>query len=245
MLPVIVVRGSGLPMVWEESICRLWSSGVLSFKESYRYGVERDAIKECSMLMVVEKPLEEPRVHLGYSGLSGLRRYVEAVLEGSDDYLVGKTLTYTYHERHFNYMVPGLKPINQVDYIVKYLKSRPFSNRCISVTWKPWVDEGSDAPPCNIALWFKVVDGKLIMETFWRSRDAFNAAFANMYALTELQRRVAEELNVEVSLYVDYSTSYHIYESDFSLVEQFLKTVNYRRGVGGKLYVDSSFLSRL
>jgi len=242
MLPVIVVKGSNLPTVWEESIFRLWSSGVSSFKESYRYGVDRDVIKECSMLMVVEKPLEEPRIHLGYSGLSGLRRYVDAVLNGSEDYLIGKTLTYTYHERHFNYSTPGLKPIDQVEYIVKRLKSRPFSNRCISVTWKPWVDEESDAPPCNIALWLKIVDGKLNMETFWRSRDAFNAAFANMYAFTELQRKVAGELDVEAGIYVDYSTSYHIYESDFSLVEQFLKTVSYRRSTGGKLYVDSSFL---
>ncbi|MEM1545689.1 MAG: thymidylate synthase [Candidatus Methanomethylicia archaeon] len=243
MLPVIVVKGFNLPTVWEESIFRLWNSGVSSFKESYKYGVEKDSIKECSMLMIVEKPLEEPRVHLGYSGLSGLRKYVDAVINGSEDYLIGKTLTYTYHERHFNYTVPSLKPINQIEYIAKYLKSKPFSNRCISVTWKPWIDEDSSAPPCNIALWLKVVDGKLIMETFWRSRDAFNAAFANMYAFTELQRRIAEELNIEAGLYVDYSTSYHIYESDFNLVEQFLKTISYRRDKGEKIYVNSSFLN--
>jgi len=64
------------------------------------------------------------------------------------------------------------------------------------------------------------------METSWRSRDAYKAAFWNMYALTELQKRIAESLSekvgkrFKVGKYVDFTNSFHIYENDFQDVEK-------------------------
>lgn len=63
------------------------------------------------------------------------------------------------------------------------------------------------------------------METTWRSRDAYKAAFWNMYALTELQSKLAERIsektgrNIKSGQYVDFSNSYHIYEQDFQDVK--------------------------
>jgi thymidylate synthase len=59
------------------------------------------------------------------------------------------------------------------------------------------------------------------MNVYWRSRDAYKAAFMNIYALTELQRAIAEAIAekrgeaVTVGQYVDVSDSYHIYGEDF------------------------------
>ena len=73
------------------------------------------------------------------------------------------------------------------------------------------------------------------MNSHWRSRDAYKAAFMNMYALTDLQRWLAEEIGkrmgepVSVGRYVDISDSYHIYGAYFQeFNERFLKLVRER-----------------
>jgi thymidylate synthase len=78
-------------------------------------------------------------------------------------------------------------------------------------------------------------DFVLNMNTHWRSRDAYKAAFMNMYALTDLQRWLAEKIsekmgkNVTVGRYVDISDSYHIYGAYFpEFSERFLKLVKER-----------------
>ncbi len=68
----------------------------------------------------------------------------------------------------------------------------------------------------------------LSMNTHWRSRDAFKAAFMNLFALTDLQRILAERLSemmkkpVHVGRHVDISDSYHIYGSYFEEFKDFL-----------------------
>jgi thymidylate synthase len=62
------------------------------------------------------------------------------------------------------------------------------------------------------------------MNTHWRSRDLYKAWFMNVYALTDLQRIVAERISqninqpVKVGRYVDISDSLHIYGSYFDEV---------------------------
>jgi thymidylate synthase len=88
-------------------------------------------------------------------------------------------------------------------------------------------------------LWFRIIelDGvkQLEMNSHWRSRDAYKAAFMNIYALTDLQRIVAERISknrnekVEVGRYADISDSYHIYGFYFDEFERsFLKLVKER-----------------
>jgi thymidylate synthase len=62
------------------------------------------------------------------------------------------------------------------------------------------------------------------MNTHWRSRDLYKAWFMNVYAITDLQRIIAEEISkkrgeqVRVGRYVDISDSLHIYGSYFNEV---------------------------
>jgi thymidylate synthase len=59
------------------------------------------------------------------------------------------------------------------------------------------------------------------MNTHWRSRDLYKAWFMNVYAITDLQRIIAEKISkkinrqVTVGRYVDISDSLHIYGSYF------------------------------
>jgi thymidylate synthase len=63
------------------------------------------------------------------------------------------------------------------------------------------------------------------MNTHWRSRDLYKAWFMNVYALTDLQRMIAEGISknkgepVNVGRYVDISDSLHVYGSYFDEVE--------------------------
>jgi thymidylate synthase len=72
------------------------------------------------------------------------------------------------------------------------------------------------------------------MNTHWRSRDGYKASFMNMFALTDLQGRIAREIskrtgkNVRTGRYVDISDSFHIYGSYAGEFERFVKTVSER-----------------
>ncbi len=72
------------------------------------------------------------------------------------------------------------------------------------------------------------------MNTHWRSRDAYKAAYMNVFALTDLQRMIAGRIGdrigkpVRVGRYADLVDSFHIYGSYFGEFEGFLKMVEKR-----------------
>lgn len=173
--------------------------------------------------------------------------------------------TYTYHQRLFNYgarleyfspfpesghlayvdgaaegqRIEPIEPMNQIDYICTKLAEAPHSRRAQAITWIPFADPPTDDPPCLQRVWCRVADGddgrQLEMNTHWRSRDAYKAAFMNMWTLIELQRLIAERVGelmgepVAVGRYVDIADSYHIYGSYFEDFEQrFLKLLKER-----------------
>ena len=50
----------------------------------------------------------------------------------------------------------------------------------------------------------------------------------NMLAMTELQKKIAEQLGLEIGVYLDFTNSAHIYEKTYGDVEQFVKVVERR-----------------
>jgi len=231
MLPVVIVEGDTLPEVWERSIVEVWNKGIIVETEY------NELSKDCVMVMVVKKPLAEPRIHRGgliIGRLGDLEDYVKEVIEGVRDHLVklGK-ISYTYHERLFSYEVDS-NVINQIDYIVDKLSNSPFSRRAQAITWKPWIDTKIDDPPCLQRIYCRVYGNELVMQAMWRSRDAFKAAFMNMYVLTLMQsmiaRRLSNKLGTEIKVgeYIDISNSYHIYENDWNKVESFVRSLKER-----------------
>jgi len=220
----VLIRARTIAEAWEKAVLECWSEGD---EVQTEYG---EAAKEVlGLLLVVEEPFGEPRIHRGdiHVAIKGtLRKYVKEVLEGTLDQAVkeGK-IHYTYHERLFDYP-PG---INQVDYIVKKLSEVDFSRRAQAITWIPERDMWVDSPPCLQRIWCTIRDGKLVMHTCWRSRDIFRAMHMNMLAMTELQKAIAEKLGVDVGAYLDFSNSAHIYEKSYGDVKRFIKVLEKRR----------------
>ena len=107
----------------------------------------------------------------------------------------------------------------------------------------PWRDYEVAGPPCLQRIWCKIVDDEwLEMHTSWRSRDAYNAAFMNMYALTLLQRMIADKIGVKVGRYVDDSDSYHVYDRNFKSLERFASAVEASKKSGRPSWMPSDSL---
>lgn len=239
-IPVLKVEARTLPEVWERAVIDTWEKG-LPIKTEYDHPgdpLSRDA----TMIMVVEKPFAEPRIHRAFpGGLEDLEVYRQEVVFGIHDHWIkpeeGKW-TYTYHQRLASYRIEG-SVIDQLEYMIKKLAETPYSRRAQGITWNALLDPVTDDPPCLQRIWCRLIkldDSRysLNMNTHWRSRDAYKASFMNMFALTDLQRAMAEEISkragfeVTVGRYVDISDSFHIYGSYHEGFESFLKMVKDR-----------------
>jgi len=194
------------------------------------------------MVMLVKDPFAEPRIHRALpGGLVGLEIYRQEVVNGVHDHWIapeeGKW-SYTYHQRLFEFEIDGEK-IDQIDFIASKLSQTGYSRRAQAITWNPKVDPQSDDPHCLQRLWFRLIEGTagapaLQLHAHWRSRDAFKAAFMNIFALTDLQRLVAERISettgreISVGPYLDINDSYHLYGSYFEDFRKFLETIERR-----------------
>jgi thymidylate synthase len=109
----------------------------------------------------------------------------------------------------------------------------PYTRRAQAITWDPELDIKNHEPPCLQRIWLRILGDPqkgltLNMNTHWRSRDAYKAAFMNIFALTDLQREIAHKISeklgkeIRVGRYVDIADSYHIYGSYFEQFKGFL-----------------------
>ncbi len=218
-MSIIYLEAESLPEAWEKSIVMLWEKGIIIDTEYNEKSIDSPAV------IVIRNPLSEPRIHLKgivAGSLKGLFEYVDEVVHGVHDHLVEK-FGYTYHERLFTYRLPDGKIVNQVEKAIEKLRKAPYTRRAQAITWQPWKDLETDHPPCLQRIWFRIVNGKLVMHVHMRSNDALKAAFMNMYAFTELQRFVARELGVEPGRYIHIADSYHVYERDWKWFEKFVE----------------------
>ncbi|MEJ2294180.1 MAG: thymidylate synthase [Candidatus Lokiarchaeota archaeon] len=112
--------------------------------------------------------------------------------------------------------------VNQIEYIIQKLKQKPFSRRAQAITWRPLVDPFHSDPPCLQRIYMRIKDDQLIMQTTWRSRDLFRAWEANVNGMIRIQKYVADQLNVSVGHYLDFSNSLHIYGNTIDEVKDML-----------------------
>jgi len=238
-IPVLSINADCLPEAWEKAVLAVWKEGV-SVKTEYDKP-EDPPSKDATVIITVVDPFAEPRIHKNFpGGPEELEAYRQEVCNGIHDHWIDPVAgkwTYTYHERLFAYCPTdnlldpnALKPFasfDQIDYIVRKCSETFHTRRAQAITWMPTADPVTDDPPCLQRLWFRIIedqDGQpvLNMNSHWRSRDLYKAWYMNVYALTDLQRIVAEQISekigrdVKVGRYVDITDSLHIYGSYFT-----------------------------
>jgi len=240
-IPVISITADSLPEAWEKAVLAVWDKG---FEVKTQYDKPQDPpSRDATVMISVTDPFSEPRIHKNFpGGPEELESYRQEVVNGIHDHWIDPAAgkwTYTYHERLFSYCpvedirnADSPKPfskVNQIQYIIDYLSQAGHSRRAQAITWMPTADPITDDPPCLQRIWCRLLAnraGRLLlnMNTHWRSRDLYKAWFMNVYALTDLQRTIAEGIAknrgepVSVGRYVDISDSLHIYGSYFDEV---------------------------
>jgi thymidylate synthase len=242
-IPAVSITAKCLPEAWEKAVLTVWDSGI-EVKTQYDK-TEDPPSRDATVMITVTEPFSEPRIHKNFpGGPEELEAYRQEVVDGIHDHWIDPAAgkwTYTYHERLFSYCPvedirnPGsLKPfksVNQIQYIIDSLADVNFTRRSQAITWMPTADPVTDDPPCLQRIWCRLISDQngglsLNMNTHWRSRDLYKAWFMNVYALTDLQRTIAEKIAqkinkpVTVGRYVDITDSLHIYGSYFEDVKK-------------------------
>jgi thymidylate synthase len=230
-IPVLHVEADCIARAWEQSLVELHQHGCAIQTQYDKPGDPPS--KDATMLITVADPLKEPMIHKDFpGGPEDLQEYVMEVCEGIKDHLVrdpkdphDTRWEYTYHQRLFAYEVPALEPIDQIEILCRKLAEAPHTRRAQAIIWKVWEDNDCYDPACLQSLWCRITEENgepvLNLNVRFRSNDAYKAAFMNIFALVQMQRRVAARVSeisgrsVRVGRYCHLADSYHIYGSYF------------------------------
>jgi len=246
-IPVLMVEGNNLAEAWEKSLVSAYESGC-EIKTEYDKPDDPPS-KDCTMIIVVRDPLAEPMIHKDLPcGLDDLQEYVMEVLDGIKDHCIrdpddpdDPRWEYTYHERLFRYSLPSSTEIfDQIELLSEKLAKTPHTRRAQAITWKVWEDNFCYDPACLQSIWCRLLQGDddqwlLNTNVRFRSNDAYKAAFMNMFALVQLQAKIAQRIaalsgrTVHLGRYVHQADSYHIYGAYFEEFKaRFLKALETR-----------------
>ena len=204
-----LVRGKSLPETYHQALQCLYENGDLVDCPDYN-----TTQKEVSMTMVVEEPLAEPMISkMIPCGTRELEQYRLEMLDGILDFEVEKgNWVYTYHQRM----------ADQFDFIVKELKRNPDSRRAVILVRDKDLDMPSSDPACLQHIQYFIRNGALHCKLLFRSNDAVKASYMNAFALIMLQKRFADELGLPMGTYTHRANSYHVYERDFDMLENYV-----------------------
>ena len=224
----VLVHEKSLPRAYHASLVRLETEGDIVPCPDYNTNQ-----KELSMTMVVEHPLEEPMIsRLFIGGYRELEQYVQEMLDGILDFEIFRgNWKYTYHDRMVNYHIdnpdrfPGEPSKNQIQFVIDDLRRNPESRRAVIDIRDNSEDMYSDDPACLQHIQFFIRDNKLHMKVLFRSNDACKATFMNAFALIMLQKRIADELSIEVGTYTHRANSFHCYEKDFGMLKGYVSRI--------------------
>jgi thymidylate synthase len=227
---VLTAEGDCIARAWENALLRLFESGC-DVKTQYDKP-DDPASKDATMIITVDDPLAEPMIHRDFpGGFEELQEYVMEVCDGIKDHCVrdpndpnDMRWEYTYHQRLFQYEVPGREPIDQIEQACRQLAKTPYTRRAQAVTWKVWEDNSCYDPACLQSVWCRIVEDagqpRLNMNVRFRSNDAYKAAFMNMFALVQLQAKIAARVRelsgmpLQLGRYCHMADSFHIYGSN-------------------------------
>jgi len=247
-IPVLMVEGENLAEAWEKSLIKLHKEGC-NIKTEYDKP-EDPPSKDCTMIIIIKNPMSEPMIHKDFpGGLEDLQEYVMEVIDGIKDHCVRASSSeeedtrweYTYHQRLFNYSIPGIdNPYDQIELIAAKLAETPHTRRAQAITWQVWEDNFCYDPACLQSIWCRLLKADnnewyLNTNIRFRSNDAYKAAFMNMFAFIQLQKKIADKIHelsgkdVKLGRYVHQADSYHIYGSYFKeFEERFIRALESR-----------------
>lgn len=207
-----VVYGRNLPEAYHKALVELQEKGQLTDCADWQ-----TKQKEVSMTICVAEPLAEPMISRCFiGGPAELEQYRLEMLEGILDFEIEKgNWAYTYHARY----------ADQIPFVLAELRRNPSSRRAVMLIRDKKEDMYSEDPACLQHIQYFIREGRLCGKVLFRSNDACKATYMNAFALIMLQKKIADELGVEMGSYTHRANSFHCYEKDFPLLEGYIKRI--------------------
>jgi thymidylate synthase len=207
-----VVRGKKVMDAWLKAIDTVMRYGTI---KSTEYGNKQKELQvinwviEEENLSAISIPRwpSELRKTIGLDKNS-ISKYKDIFLKSS----LPKGVKYTYGQKLRAYRTKT----DQIDKIIKKLKSASFTRRAVAFTHYPPKDLDNTSPPCLTQIQVLVGQNKKMnMIATFRSQDLFKAAISNAFGLLHLQNFISKKTNLKIGKLSITSNSAHIYEEDW------------------------------
>lgn len=136
---------------------------------------------------------------------------------------------YGFQWRHWNAHYRGLefdysgKGIDQLENLVKRIKSYPYCRRMIVSSWNPEQLNQMALPPCHLYYQVTVSNGRLNLDWVQRSVDTMIGLPFNIASYATLLHLLAKETGYEEGILTGHLVDTHIYKPHEKLAEEQIK----------------------
>lgn len=205
------IKAFDIPDAWIQVVRKIYEEGD---EFNIERGSELTKTKKISLSLIIEQPENRPLVH---ESAPFAMKYVE---QYALEYLfVGDKKEgeeYTYGERL-------RKPIDQIERVIeRYGEFR--NDRQNTMLIRHPEDINSPDPPCLTVIDTEILENKLNFIVYFRSWDAYAGFPANIAGLQLLKEYMAERIGVEPGTTVALSKNIHLYERQFEMVDNLIKS---------------------
>ena len=115
---------------------------------------------------------------------------------------------------------PDGRVIDQIEEVIRTIKTNPNSRRMIVSAWNVADVEGMALPPCHVLFQFYVAEGRLSCQLYQRSADTFLGVPFNIASYALLTHIIAQICDLEVGEFVHTLGDTHLYLNHFEQVEE-------------------------
>jgi len=189
-----VLEGRTCAEAWENGLRHLVTRG------KYVPSVRGAVIEDTDIALCVTEPFAKPRISKHSPLFNQAEGFGHSLLK---------------HPR----VIKWEGQINQLDHVVRILKSDPWSRRAVITVWDPREDFSHDNPQGVVAFVFAIRADALHLTSMFRTTDAWMCNWT-LAGLPELQRAVLNRLKrsgnkffkgVRIGTYTQFHTSFHLY----------------------------------
>ena len=128
---------------------------------------------------------------------------------------------------NYGYLIWSDENYSQYQNVLEELTANPNSRRAVMIYNRPsmhkdYKRDGMSDFICTYANTFLIRDGKLISHYLMRSNDAVFGYDNDIHWAMHVQKRLAEDLNVECGDIIWTATNLHVYERHFKFIEELM-----------------------
>ncbi|UCH31228.1 MAG: hypothetical protein JSV05_06930 [Candidatus Bathyarchaeota archaeon] len=224
------------PDAWFKTLESIWTKG-----EMYGvcYGSEKATTKKLNLSIEIAKPENRPLIG---QGAPCDMKYVSW-------YALKYLWSDTIEDEKYTYGSRMRKPVDQIEEAINRYLDEPADRQITLAVRLPQdimkhINNAKHEPPCLSLIDTEVIEGLLHLTCYFRSWDAYAGLPANIAGIQLFNEAFVSELNrrgnlgLKTGKLIFHSKNCHIYERQFTLVEDLLKPKDDQRRKIPKIATD-------